>query len=203
LTEKGKNGKKFSAMICEYDYLMKQAILEAKRSLDEGEVPVGAVLADAGGRILASAHNQPITLRDPTAHAEILALRAGGKCLHNYRLPDTILVVTIEPCAMCMGAILHARISKLVFGAFDTKAGAAGSIYNLPVDRRLNHSMEVVSGIMEEECVSLLKDFFDHRRREIRTRRRGTEVVVTGSTRNRLVPLRAGHVGSNPTLSAK
>jgi len=144
--------------------LMRQAIKEAQKGLDRGEVPVGAVLAGPSGEIVAKAHNQPIFLNDPTAHAEILAMRATGAFYNNYRFKDTTLVVTIEPCIMCMGAALNARISRLVFGAFDPKTGAAGSLYNLTADSRLNHRIEVVSGIMEKECGELLQNFFHLRR---------------------------------------
>ena len=145
-------------------YLMGQAILEAKEAFSSGEVPVGAILADPEGRIIARAHNQPIAFKDPTAHAEILVLRKGGEVCNTYRLNGAILVVTIEPCLMCMGAAINARISQLVFGAHDPKAGAAGSLYDLNKDDRLNHRLEVTSGIMKEECRTLMKDFFQTRR---------------------------------------
>ena len=145
-------------------YLMGQAILEAKEAFSSGEVPVGAILADETGRILARAHNQPIALEDPTAHAEILVLRKGGEVCNNYRLNGATLVVTIEPCLMCMGAAINARIARLVFGAHDPKAGAAGSLYDLNKDDRLNHRLEVTSGIMKEDCRTLMKDFFHTRR---------------------------------------
>jgi len=138
--------------------------MEAEKGLEMEEVPIGAVLAGPDGEIVAKAHNQPITLKDPTAHAEILALRDAGAYLNNYRLQDSTLVVTIEPCLMCMGAALNARISRLVFGAFDPKSGAAGSLYNLATDNRLNHRIEVISGVMEKECGRLLQDFFRVRR---------------------------------------
>jgi tRNA(adenine34) deaminase len=183
--------------------LMERALEEAEKGFAEGEVPVGAVLAGPDGRIVAKAHNQPIALNDPTAHAEILVLREAGALYKNYRINGAILVVTIEPCLMCMGAAFNARISRLVFGAHDPKWGAARSLYDLAADDRLNHRIEVVSGIMEKECGKLMQDFFRVRRAKDMRSWRGTEVVVTGSTRNRLVPLKAGHVGSNPTLSAK
>jgi tRNA(adenine34) deaminase len=151
-------------MVQDLYYLMGQAILEAKEAFSSGEVPVGAILADQTGRILARAHNRPIALEDPTAHAEILALRTGGAACNNYRLNGTILVVTIEPCLMCMGAAINARIARLVFGAHDPKAGAAGSLYDLNQDDRLNHRVEVTAGIMEVECRALMKDFFQTRR---------------------------------------
>ncbi|MFC1863974.1 tRNA adenosine(34) deaminase TadA [Thermodesulfobacteriota bacterium] len=145
--------------------LMEQALLEAEKGSRRGEIPIGAVLADPEGEIVARAHNQPISLNDPTAHAEILVLRAAGEYFRNYRLNNTTLIVTIEPCLMCMGAAINARISRLVFGAFDPKSGAAGSLYNPAKDNRLNHQIEVISGIMEAECRSLLKKFFHGRRK--------------------------------------
>jgi tRNA(adenine34) deaminase len=145
-------------------YLMTQAIEEAESAFLEGEVPVGAVLAGLDGRILARAHNQPVALNDATAHAEILSLRRAGAALGNYRLNGCTLVVTIEPCLMCMGAAIHARIARLVFGACDPKAGAAGSLYDLSRNGRLNHRVEIVSGIMEEACQDLMQRFFRARR---------------------------------------
>ena len=153
-------------MTNDYYPLMGKALVEAKKGLEKGEVPVGALIAGSDGEILAKAHNQPISLRDPTAHAEILALRAAGIRCSNYRLEDAILIVTVEPCAMCMGAALNARIARLVFGCFDPKSGAAGSLYDLSSDDRLNHKIEVISGIREEECRNLIQDFFKARRIE-------------------------------------
>ncbi|SPD75761.1 tRNA-specific adenosine deaminase [uncultured Desulfobacterium sp.] len=150
----------------EFDHLMRLAIDEAKKGLLEGEVPVGAVLADLSGRILAMAHNRPIALNDPSGHAEILALRCAGSILKNYRMPGTVLVVTIEPCLMCMAASINARITRLVFGATDSKAGAGGSVFNMASDSRLNHKIEVISGVMEDECRALMQDFFRGRRRD-------------------------------------
>ena len=148
----------------DFHHLMRQALSEAKKGAATGEIPVGAVLAGPNGEIVARAHNQPIAMKDPTAHAEILVLRKAGLFFNNYRLNDALLVVTIEPCLMCMGAAITARISRLVFGAFDPKAGAAGSLYDLATDRRLNHRIEVISGIMEEECRALMQTFFRIRR---------------------------------------
>jgi len=145
---------------------MKQAFSEAEKGSSMGEVPVGAVLASPEGQIVAKAYNQPITLGDPTAHAEILAIRKAGLFFRNYRLNNTTLVVTLEPCLMCMGAAINARIARLVFGTVDPKAGAAVSLYNLAEDKRLNHRIEVVSGIMQEECRSLIQGFFRVRRRK-------------------------------------
>ncbi len=144
--------------------LMKEALKEAEQAFKEGEVPVGAVVAGEDGSIAARAHNQPISLNDPTAHAEILAMRKAGLFYKNYRLSNTLLVVTVEPCLMCMGAALNARITRLVYGVADPKAGAAGSLFNLTADKRLNHKIEVVSGIMEEKCRALMQGFFRMRR---------------------------------------
>lgn len=145
-------------------YFMAEALKEAEKAFSLGEVPVGAVLTDADGSILARGHNQPISLMDPTAHAEVLVLRAAGPLLQNYRLLETTLICTIEPCAMCIGAAIHARVSRLVYGANDSKWGAAGSLYNLAADHRLNHHMDVIPGIMEEACRKLVQDFFYQRR---------------------------------------
>lgn len=146
-----------------YD-LMQQALREAEKGAAMGEVPIGAVLTDPEGKIVAKAYNRPISYHDPTAHAEILALRSAAAHFQNYRIEDTTLVVTIEPCLMCMGAAINARIARLVFGAYEPKWGAAGSLYNLAADNRLNHRIEVISGIMEKECLQLLQDFFHLRR---------------------------------------
>ena len=151
-------------MDADFRHLMREALLEAEKAFQEGEVPVGAVLSDEEGEIVARAHNMPIFLSDPTAHAEILALRFAASHLGNYRLTKSTLVVTIEPCLMCMGAALNARIGRLVFGASDPKSGAAGSLYHLGEDSRLNHRIEVVSGVMETECSSLMQAFFRMRR---------------------------------------
>ncbi|MBW1997571.1 MAG: tRNA adenosine(34) deaminase TadA [Deltaproteobacteria bacterium] len=149
-------------------FLMGQALEEARKGLREGEVPVGAVVCDQGGRIISRAHNRPICLCDPTAHAEILALRSAGSSLGNYRLEEATLVVTLEPCFMCMGAAVNARISRLVYGAADPKFGAAGSLYSLHQDERLNHRVEVVPRIMEKECRKIMQDFFRDRRQEVK-----------------------------------
>jgi len=143
---------------------MQVALKEAKKGWVKGEVPVGAVLIDQFGKIIASDHNRCISLSDPTAHAEILVIRKAAKRLKNYRLTGTIMITTIEPCPMCMGAILNARLDQLVFGAFDPKSGASGSVYNLVEDGKLRHRIKVSSGIMEEECRKLMQDFFRERR---------------------------------------
>jgi tRNA(adenine34) deaminase len=158
--------KNILSMYPDLYHLMKEALKEAEKGLIKGEVPVGAVLAGSDGRIVAKAHNQPIALNDPTAHAEILALRKAGLVLRNYRLNNTILVVTVEPCLMCMAAAINARIPRLAFGADDPKGGAAGSLYNLASDNRLNHRIEINSGIMEKECRTLMQEFFRIRRKK-------------------------------------
>lgn len=142
---------------------MRAALREAERGLGEGEVPVGAVVVH-GGRIIARAHNRPIRLNDPTGHAEILALRRAGRKLGNYRLTGSTLYVTIEPCAMCAGAIVHARVGRVVFGADDPKAGAAGSALALLNHLKLNHRLEVVKGVLKEDCASILLHFFRGKR---------------------------------------
>jgi tRNA(adenine34) deaminase len=146
--------------------LMEEALEEAEKGFRQGEVPVGAVLADSKGRVIARAHNQPIAMSDPTAHAEILALRKAGTEHHNYRLPGCVLVVTLEPCLMCMAAAVHARIAQLFFGASDPKGGAAGSLYDLSKDTRLNHQVSVQGGILKEACGAMIRAFFQGRRQE-------------------------------------
>jgi tRNA(adenine34) deaminase len=140
------------------------ALAQARKAAAAGEVPVGAVLVSDNGEILAEAHNAPIAMQDPTAHAEILALRQAAAKVRNYRLPGATLYVTIEPCLMCVGALIHARIKRLVFGAADPKAGACVSLYRLPKDRRLNHRIEVLGGVREMECRELVQEFFQARR---------------------------------------
>lgn len=142
---------------------MRIALEQARQAADAGEVPVGAALA-RGEILLAAAANRPIAASDPTAHAEILAIREAAVKTGNYRLPETTLYVTLEPCIMCMGAILHARIQRLVFGALDPKTGAAQSRYTIGIDGLLNHRLEIESGVLEGECSRMLKDFFKERR---------------------------------------
>src|SRR5262245_20080756 len=138
---------------------MRLAIDEARRAMDRGEVPVGAVLVK-DERVIATGGNAPIALHDATAHAEIAALRAGGVRLRNYRLDGTVLYVTLEPCLMCAAAIVHARVRRVVFGAFDPKAGAAGGIIDAFALKGLNHRVDVFGGVLEEECGALLSGFF-------------------------------------------
>ena len=142
---------------------MDLALAEAKKAESAGEVPVGAVIV-SGDTVLGRGFNQPISAHDPAAHAEIIALREAARSLGNYRLPGVTMYCTVEPCMMCAGAMIHARIARLVFGTPDLKAGSAGSIYNVLTDPRLNHRVEVVSGIREAECATLLRGFFSKRR---------------------------------------
>jgi len=144
--------------------LMELAFQEARVAAQEDEVPVGAVLVGLDGAVLSKAHNQTIGLCDPTAHAEILALRSAARLLGNYRLMGTTLYVTIEPCTMCMGALLHARVTRLVFGAVDPKGGAAGTCFTLQADPRLNHSIDVRGCVLEEKCKALIRSFFQNKR---------------------------------------
>ncbi len=142
--------------------LMKAALAEAARAAARGEVPVGAVIA-RDGRVVARGSNKPIASSDPTAHAEIVAIRQAAKKLGNYRLPDCDLYVTVEPCAMCLGAVVQARIRRLVFGAADPKAGAVSSAMEFPF-ARLNHRPEILGGVLAGESASLLRGFFRARR---------------------------------------
>jgi tRNA(adenine34) deaminase len=144
--------------------LMAQAVDCARAAYRSGEVPVGAVLVDSTGTVLASVANAPIASHDPTAHAEILALRAAGRVLGNYRLPGCTLYVTLEPCAMCVGALIHARIERVVFAASDPKTGACGSVFDLATSPRMNHRMIVTGGVLAEESAALLRRFFAERR---------------------------------------
>src|SRR5208282_2848785 len=139
------------------------ALEEARKAAACGEVPVGALVV-ARRKIAGRGHNRPISLSDPTAHAEIIAIREAAAGLGAYRLPDVTLYVTLEPCVMCVGAMVNARIARLVYGARDEKAGALGSVYDIGRDGLLNHRIEVVSGIMEAECADLLREFFRSRR---------------------------------------
>lgn len=150
---------------------MQLALAQAALAAEAGEVPVGAVVVQ-GGVVIASGRNAPIEGHDPTAHAEIAALRAAAKVLGNYRLPDCTLYVTLEPCAMCSGAMLHARLKRVVFGAADAKTGAAGSVINLFAQSQLNHQTTLQGGVMAGESVALLKDFFSQRREEKRLQTR-------------------------------
>lgn len=142
---------------------MQLALVEAQKARALGEVPVGAVLV-SNNQVIATGHNQPIGNNDPSAHAEVAALRAAGQSLSNYRLPNTTLYVTLEPCMMCCGAIMHARISRVVYGAADAKTGCVHSVLNLFDNQQLNHHTMVEGGVLAEECAQILKDFFKERR---------------------------------------
>ena len=143
---------------------MTLALKEAEKAFQEDEVPIGAVLVSHEGEVIAADHNRTRQNNDPTAHAEILVLRKAAQALNNFRLPGIILYVTIEPCLMCAGAVIQARVDQVVFGTADPKAGALGSLYDVSKDGRVNHRFEVVSGILETECRDLLQNFFEVRR---------------------------------------
>ena len=146
---------------------MREALAQARLAWEAGEVPVGAVVV-LDGEIVGRGFNQPITARDPSAHAEIMALRDAGRRLGNYRLPGATLYVTLEPCAMCSGALMHARVERVVFGARDPKTGAVGSVVNLFAEERLNHHATVEGGVLAEECGAMLSAFFASRRGKLR-----------------------------------
>ncbi|WP_213990156.1 tRNA adenosine(34) deaminase TadA [Sodalis sp. dw_96] len=152
------------------EYWMRHALRLAGRAEAEGEVPVGAVLV-LGDRVIGEGWNRSIGHNDPTAHAEIMALRQGGTALGNYRLVDTTLYVTLEPCVMCAGAMIHGRVGRLVFGARDEKTGAAGSLCDILRHPGMNHLMDITSGILAQECSSRLSAFFRDRREQHKARR--------------------------------
>jgi tRNA(adenine34) deaminase len=148
----------------DYKALMQQAISLAKEAATKGDVPVGALVVDDAGNVVGQGANLRVQDNDPTAHAEIVALRNAAKKTNNYRLDDLTMVVTLEPCGMCAGAIAQSRIKRLVFGAFDEKYGAVGSVWDLLRDPRVVYKLEVMSGVVEDECGQLLKDFFSNKR---------------------------------------
>jgi len=148
-----------------HEYWMRHALTLAQRAWDEGEVPVGAVLVH-NNQVIGEGWNRPIGRHDPTAHAEIMALRQGGLVQQNYRLLDTTLYVTLEPCVMCAGAMVHSRIGRLIFGARDAKTGAAGSLIDVLHHPGMNHRVEIMEGILGEECAGMLSAFFRQRRAE-------------------------------------
>ena len=143
---------------------MRLALEQAQIAAEMGEVPVGAVLVDAIGELVASGHNQPISAHDPSAHAEIVTLRAAARKLGNYRLPDTTLYVTLEPCTMCVGALVHARVGRLVYGATEPKSGAIESAQQLFETGKFNHRPQIDSAVLTDECSALLSHFFESRR---------------------------------------
>ncbi len=146
------------------EMFMREALVQAQYAEAAGEVPVGAVVVRDGG-IIATGFNCPISGHDPTAHAEIMALRNAAAVCRNYRLPDCELYVTLEPCAMCVGAMIHARLKRVVFGAYDPKTGACGSIVDLFMQKELNHHTTVTGGILQDDCSAMLKAFFAERRK--------------------------------------
>jgi len=150
-------------MTVSHEYWMQKAIQLAQKAADEDEVPVGAIIVK-DNQLISEGWNQPIQSHDPSAHAEIMAIRNAGQALNNYRLIDTTLYVTLEPCSMCVGAMIHARVKRLVFGAADLKTGATGSAINLIHDAIHNHKIEVVSGVLGDECRALLQQFFQQKR---------------------------------------
>ena len=147
-----------------YDAWVREAITQARAVGESGDVPIGALVVDAAGVVVGRGHNVREVGHDPTGHAEVVALREAGAALGSWRLEGCSLVVTLEPCAMCAGAAVLARVERIVFGAWDDKAGACGSVWDLPRDRRALHRAEVVGGVLEEECAALLTDFFGGRR---------------------------------------
>ncbi|MBU1567656.1 MAG: tRNA adenosine(34) deaminase TadA [Proteobacteria bacterium] len=156
---------KFQQQLSIDEYWMDLALQQAREAIEQNEVPVGAVLIGKNG-LLAAAGNSPIRLADPSAHAEILAIRRAAQLVQNYRLPETTMYVTLEPCIMCMGALIHARINRLVYGAADPKTGAATSLYTIGNDHRLNHTITVTTGVLADQCAELLKNFFKKKRGE-------------------------------------
>ena len=152
------------------EHAMRLALDQAQNARLVGEVPVGAVIVRSG-QVIATGYNRPITEHDPTAHAEVVALRHAARLLGNYRLPECELFVTLEPCAMCAMALLHARVRRVVFGASDPKTGAAGSVLNLFAEPRLNHHTRLAGGLLAAECGAALRDFFAERREQYRERR--------------------------------
>lgn len=150
-------------MLPEDEKFMRRALVLAKQGEQAGEVPVGCVIVK-DGEIIGEGFNHPISAHDPTAHAEIGAMREAAKHLANYRLVDTTLYVTLEPCTMCAGAMVHARVKRLVFGAREPRTGAVGSVYDIPCDARLNHRLEVTEGVLAEESSAMLREFFRAKR---------------------------------------
>ena len=145
------------------ELLMREALVQAKKALKKGEVPIGAVVV-LGDEIIGRGYNQPITTKDPTAHAEIIALKEASNRLDNYRLNEAIIYTTLEPCFMCAGALVNARINMVIFGMYDEKEGCCGSLYQLCMDNRFKHQLTVKGGIMEDTCTFLIQEFFKKQR---------------------------------------
>lgn len=153
------------------DRFMVEALKEARKAFDMGEIPIGAVIVK-DDEIIARGHNMTETMKDPTAHAEMIAIRQAAEKLGGWRLPGCSMYVTIEPCSMCAGAMVWARIEKLYIGSMDPKGGACGSVFNIPQEERLNHYIDIQTGIMQEECESMMKEFFIQLRRKKAEERR-------------------------------
>jgi len=147
-------------------YWMQQALLQAKKALEVDEVPIGAILVQ-DNQFIAGSYNQPISTHDPSAHAEICCLRQAGQKLNNYRFPGTTMYVTLEPCAMCAGALIQARISRLVFAAYEPRSGAVESVFQILNNTKLNHRIEVFSGALQEQSAQMLQDFFRQKRKKV------------------------------------
>ena len=162
----GNTGQKQVSQVYDHHFYMRQALEEARKAYEQGEIPVGAVLIGSDGAILSRGGNAPIARCDPTAHAEIVVLREAARAVGNYRLPGTTLYVTLEPCVMCLGAMMQARVGRLVFGTGDPKAGALGGAADLTRVLVFNHYMEVIGGVLADQAAALLTAFFRERRRE-------------------------------------
>lgn len=152
-------------------FYMRLAMAQARLAASLNEIPVGAVIVDSEGAVIAQGCNRTLTNNDPSAHAEMLALRQAGKLLSRYRLNDLTLYVTLEPCIMCVGALIHSRVKRVVFGAYDGKTGACGSMFNLLCDKRHNHRIEVEGGVLYSECAHMLQSFFRERRRLLKQKK--------------------------------
>ena len=160
------------------EHWMSEALLLARQAADIDEVPVGAVLINEQNELIASGHNQPISANDPTAHAEIIVLREAAKKLNNYRLPNTTLYVTLEPCTMCVGALVQARVKRIVYGAVEPKTGAIESAHRLFDTGNYNHKPEIQGGVLADHCSSLLSDFFQKKRNQKREFRKGKKTLA-------------------------
>lgn len=179
------------------EYAMRLALDQAHNAWLSGEVPVGAVIM-RGGQVLATGYNRPITTHDPTAHAELVALRHAAQLAENYRLPDCELYVTLEPCAMCAMALMHARFKRVVFGALDPKTGAAGSVLDLFAEPRLNHHTQVQGGLLAEACGGVLREFFAERRAQQRAERAAGRVSEPAAEEGDAGPIPTGHATELP-----